>query len=86
MTAEEARSRRQDMVEHQLRARHIRDSRVLDAMARVPRERFVPAAMRARAYDDAPLVVEEDRTFFRSHMSWTIAKVSVVQEGARPGG
>ena len=32
---------RQRMVEHQLRARGIRDERVLTAMGRVPRERFV---------------------------------------------
>ena len=36
------RSRRAEMVQWHLEARGIRDRRVLEAMARVPRERFVP--------------------------------------------
>ena len=50
------------MVEYQLRARGIRDPRVLDAMARVPRELFVPALLRDAAYDDHPLLIGYDQT------------------------
>jgi protein-L-isoaspartate(D-aspartate) O-methyltransferase len=39
----------------QLRARRIYDERVLEAMTRVPRELFVPEALRERAYDDSAL-------------------------------
>src|SRR5215212_4381441 len=42
-------------IHEQLVARGIRDPRVLDAMARVPRERFVPDSMRAQAYADRAL-------------------------------
>lgn len=42
-------------VEAQLRRRGISDERVLDAMARVPRELFVPAELRAHAYADRAL-------------------------------
>jgi protein-L-isoaspartate(D-aspartate) O-methyltransferase len=42
--------------------RHIRDQRVLDAMAAVPRERFVPPDLRARAYDDRALPIGEGQT------------------------
>ena len=36
---------RAEMVELQLRRRGIRDERVLEAMARVPRDRFVPDSL-----------------------------------------
>jgi protein-L-isoaspartate(D-aspartate) O-methyltransferase len=45
---------REEMVETQIRRRGIRDPRLLDALTRLPRERFVPYADRARAYDDSP--------------------------------
>jgi protein-L-isoaspartate(D-aspartate) O-methyltransferase len=50
------------MVEHQLRRRGISDPRVLEAMARVPREEFVPPQLRERAYDDAALPIGKDQT------------------------
>jgi protein-L-isoaspartate(D-aspartate) O-methyltransferase len=54
--------RRSRMVEQQLRRRGISDERVLAAMARVPREEFVPAQLRDRAYDDAALPIGEGQT------------------------
>ena len=54
-TAEQA--RRDQMIDTQIRARDITDARVIDAMRTVPRERFVPNALRARAYDDTPLPI-----------------------------
>lgn len=55
-------SARQYMVEHQLRRRGIADERVLQAMLSVPREEFVPAVQRNRAYDDCPLPIGFDQT------------------------
>jgi protein-L-isoaspartate(D-aspartate) O-methyltransferase len=46
---------RQQMVDQQVRAWDVLDPRVLDALARVPRERFVPAAFRDLAFADAPI-------------------------------
>jgi protein-L-isoaspartate(D-aspartate) O-methyltransferase len=40
------------MVEEQLRARGVRDARVLAAMGEVPRHRFVEPGLRDRAYGD----------------------------------
>ena len=54
---DEFRGPRREMVERQLRANGIRDARVLDAMQRVPRQRFVPAAMVPHAYGDTPLPI-----------------------------
>ncbi len=42
--------------------RYVRDPRVIEAMAAVPRERFVPDEQRARAYDDAALSIGERQT------------------------
>ena len=54
--------RRVRMVDAQLRRRGIADERVLEAMARVPREEFVPPALAERAYDDAALPIGEGQT------------------------
>jgi Protein-L-isoaspartate(D-aspartate) O-methyltransferase (PCMT) len=57
---------RQQMVEGQLRQRGIRDERVLQAMATVPRHLFVPPAWRAQAYEDGPLPIGEEQTISQS--------------------
>jgi protein-L-isoaspartate(D-aspartate) O-methyltransferase len=56
------------MVERQLRRRDIADERVLAAMERVPRERFVPPDLRARAYDDAALPIGGGQTISQPYM------------------
>jgi protein-L-isoaspartate(D-aspartate) O-methyltransferase len=55
------------MVE-QLVGRGIRDERVLEAMGRVPRELFVPADVRKRAYDDAALPIGGGQTISQPAM------------------
>jgi protein-L-isoaspartate(D-aspartate) O-methyltransferase len=55
-------SDRQKMVEEQLKPRGIRDQRVLDAMAKVPREEFVPENVRAQAYTDNALPIGYNQT------------------------
>jgi protein-L-isoaspartate(D-aspartate) O-methyltransferase len=45
-----------------LLGRHIRDQRVIDAMAQIPRERFTPEHLRSRAYDDQALPIGEGQT------------------------
>ena len=52
----------------QLRRRGIADERVLAAMARVPREEFVPARLRDRAYDDAALPIGEGQTISQPYI------------------
>lgn len=52
MTEQNFSSMRSAMVESQLRTSDVDDQRVIAAMARVPRERFVPAERRAMAYVD----------------------------------
>ena len=55
-------ARRLAMVELQLRDRGIRDQRVLQAMAKVPRHLFVSSAFEYQAYDDQPLPIGEGQT------------------------
>src|SRR3989442_3437085 len=67
---EEARFRaaRVQMVEQQLRQRGIRDERVLQAMATIPRHLFVPPALRSRAYDDGPLPIGAGQTISQPYI------------------
>ena len=53
---------RQKMVEVQLRARGIRDERVLTAMERVPRELFISEEYWQQAYEDHPLPIAAGQT------------------------
>jgi len=59
---------RQLMVDSQLRARGISDSRVLDAMLRVPRHEFIPGSYRAQAYEDHPLPIGDNQTISQPYI------------------
>lgn len=56
------------MVAEQLRARGIRDERVLAAMGCVPRHEFVPAEFRSQAYDDHPLPIGREQTISQPYI------------------
>jgi protein-L-isoaspartate(D-aspartate) O-methyltransferase len=62
-----ARSRR-EMVEKNLRGRGIKDSRVLDAMGRLPRHLFVEERQRSMAYQDGPLPIGEGQTISQPYI------------------
>jgi len=60
---------REKMVDLQIRARGIRDERVLAALRRVPRHRFVPELEdRCEAYDDRPLAIGEGQTISQPYI------------------
>src|SRR3954452_6282765 len=73
-TSTDARAR---MVERQLRRRGIHDPRVLAAMNDVPRELFVPADQRKRAYRDGALRIGEGQTISQP---WIVACMSQLLE------
>jgi protein-L-isoaspartate(D-aspartate) O-methyltransferase len=56
------------MIDKQLRARGIRDSRVLSAMGSVARHAFVPLEFLAQAYNDQPLPIGEGQTISQPFM------------------
>lgn len=59
---------RADMVQYQLAGRGIFDSRVLEAMDRVPRERFIPEHLAGEAYEDYPLPIGWGQTISQPYI------------------
>ena len=59
---------RAEMVRGQLRGRDIVDARVLDAMNRVERHRFVPDYARPNSYDDSPLPIGHGQTISQPYI------------------
>ena len=68
MPADEHLLARHRMVESQLRARGIRDVRILQAMSRVPRHEFVPAEFISEAYEDRPLPIGGEQTISQPYI------------------
>ena len=71
------------MVASQLRGRDVRDECVLAAMATVPREAFVDARDRARAYDDHPLPIGAGQTISQPYIVARMTELLGVQPGDR---
>ena len=71
-------TQRQRMVEQQLKPRGIKDERVLAAMAKVPREEFIPLDERTAAYEDGPLPIGYDQTISQPYV------VAFMTEQLRP--
>ncbi len=71
------------MVEGQLRARGITDPRVLAAMARVPRHRFVPEEQRPWAYGDHPLPIGQGQTISQPYIVAFMTEAAGVEPGER---
>jgi protein-L-isoaspartate(D-aspartate) O-methyltransferase len=69
---------RQLMVQQQLVTRGINDARVLGAMAKVPREEFVPPDARAAGYEDGPLPIGYGQTISQPYI------VAFMTEQLRP--
>jgi protein-L-isoaspartate(D-aspartate) O-methyltransferase len=59
---------RRTMIDSHLRGRDIRDRRVLDAMERLPRERFLPPKYAVNAYDDNPLPIGMGQTISQPYI------------------
>ncbi len=56
------------MVRSQVEARGIDDPRVLEAMRRVPRDRFVPDSFRIQAHEDHPLPLGHGQTISQPYI------------------
>lgn len=61
-------ARRRQMVETQIRARGVTDARVLAALERVPRHRFVRDEDRASAYGDHPIAIGSGQTISQPYI------------------
>jgi protein-L-isoaspartate(D-aspartate) O-methyltransferase len=74
--AADARAR---MVERQLRRRGVFGERVLQAMARVPREQFVPENLRHLAYEDGALPIGFAQTISQPFIVATICELLALE-------
>ena len=59
---------REKMVETQIKARGVKDPRVLSAMHKVERHLFVPKELQTSAYTDQPLPIGEDQTISQPYI------------------
>jgi protein-L-isoaspartate(D-aspartate) O-methyltransferase len=71
------------MVATQLRARGIRDERVLGALLAVPREQFVPEWQRGAAYADEALPIPVGQTISQPYMVARMTELLEVVAGDR---
>lgn len=74
---------RRRMVERQLRSRGIGSARVLEAMGRVPRHRFVGPGDQWAAYDDRPLTIGQGQTISQPYMVARMTELLDVDEESR---
>lgn len=72
---------RRTMVETQIRARGIRDERVLRAMLTVPRHRFVDVRYQSQAYDDHPLPIGYGQTISQPYIVALMSEEAAVLPG-----
>ncbi len=82
-TTQDDRIRAREMVDRQLRARGVRDPRLLQAMEHIPRHRFVPESHRRRAYDDCALPTRDGQTISQPYMVAFMTELLDVREGDR---
>jgi protein-L-isoaspartate(D-aspartate) O-methyltransferase len=74
-------AKRQLMVAQQLKARDIIDPRVLAAMGKVPRHRFVPDNLRSLAYEDHPLPIGSGQTISQPYIVALMTQWAEVKPG-----
>jgi protein-L-isoaspartate(D-aspartate) O-methyltransferase len=61
----------------------VLDPRVMEVMGRVPRHLFVPASVRARAYDNRPLPIGSDQTISQPFIVAFMTDLARVRPGDR---
>lgn len=75
------RAKREEMVRSQIVARGISSSRVIDAMQKVPRHRFVPNDYLLFAYSDQPLPIGEGQTISQPYVVAYMTESLDIQPG-----
>ncbi len=79
----DVRSQRDRMVDVQIARRGVTDPRVLEAMRRVPRERFVPSEFSEFAYEDSALPIEVGQTISQPYIVALMIEAGEVKPGGR---
>lgn len=76
-------AQRERMVQRHIAARGIRDVLLLNAMRGVPREDFVPEALRDYAYEDSPLPIGHGQTISQPYIVALMLDAAGVMPGDR---
>ncbi len=74
---------RERMVKRQIAGRGVRSEKVLDAMRKVPRERFLPQGQGVWAYDDAPLPIGDGQTISQPYIVAYMTEALALEGGER---
>lgn len=82
MNAKTEAARRQ-MIDQQVRAWDVLDERVLETLAAVPREQFVPEAYRAVAFADAPIPIGHGQVMLTPALEGRILQALAPARGER---
>jgi len=72
---------RHQMVELQIKARGVKDPRVLAAMEKVPRHEFVPAEFIDQAYEDHPLPIGHGQTISQPYIVAVMTELLQLEPG-----
>jgi protein-L-isoaspartate(D-aspartate) O-methyltransferase len=70
-----------NMVENQVRTNKVTDERLLEAMAEVPREQFVPKALRGIAYVDDDIDIGGGRFLIEPMIFARLVQAALIQPG-----
>ena len=80
MTEDSYAALRERMVNQQIKARGVVDSRVLAAMRKVPRHLFIPPHLWDQAYNDYPLPIGEDQTISQPYIVALMTELLEIRE------
>ncbi len=83
MLADRYKDLRKKMVEEQIIARGIKDKRIIEAFLSIPREAFVPSAVKDQAYKDYPLPIGYNQTISQPYMVALMTELISPQEGEK---
>lgn len=83
MTAIELECARYNMIEQQIRPWDVLDQRVLDILAGVPREDFVPERYRRLAFSDVPIPLAHDQVMMNPNVEGRLLQALALQPNDR---
>lgn len=83
VTAQDMAEARRRMVDGQLRPNRVTDPRLLEAMGEIPRERFLPPGLAARAYVDEDVRLPNGRGLIEPMVMARMLQLLAIRDGHR---
>jgi protein-L-isoaspartate(D-aspartate) O-methyltransferase len=81
--ADQYAQKREAMIRNDIKGRGVKDKKVLDAMARIPRHLFVEERLRERAYADYPLPIGDGQTISQPYVVALMTEALRLRPGDR---